>query len=94
MMKLVQAVTVAAAFSAGAVLISMSALAQGRTYAEPYPYQKSDPAKGYTPYQLHGCGDFKIVGAQTRQICNARHDTRDAKQYFEYQDFYGSNQAK
>ena len=94
MMKFVPVVAVAAAFSTGVTLLSLSALAQGRTYAEPYPYQKSDPAKGYTVYQLHGCGDFKIVGAQTRQICNARHDTRDAKQYFEYQDFYGPNQAK
>lgn len=94
MMKLVQAVAVAAAFSAGAALISLSALAQGRTYAEPYPYHKSSGAKGYQVYPTSGCEDFKATGGTTRQICNGRHDTRDAKQYFEYQDFYGPNQAK
>ena len=59
---------VPAVFAAAVTLLSISALAQGRTYAEPYPYQKSDPAKGYTLYQLHGCGDYELLPpARVRQ---------------------------
>ena len=62
----------AATFSALA-LISTTALAQGRTYAEPYPYQKSDPAKGYTLYTLHGCGDYEVVGAgRVTPVCDRK----------------------
>ena len=58
---------------AALALLSTYALAQGRTYAEPYPYQKSDPARGYTLYQLHGCGDYELLPpARVRHVCDRR----------------------
>lgn len=62
----------AATFSALA-LLSTYALAQGRTYAEPYPYHKSDPARGYALYQLHGCNDYEVVGAgRVTHVCDRK----------------------
>ena len=64
---------IAAATFSAAALLSTYALAQGRTYAEPYPYQKSDPAKGYTLYQLHGCGDYELQPpSRVRHVCDRK----------------------
>lgn len=69
---------------------ALAAQAQERkNYAEPYPYHKSSGAQGYQLYPLVGCEDHKTVGSATRQICNQRVDTRDAKQFWEFRDAQG-----
>ena len=76
---------------AALALLSTYALAQGRTYAEPYPYQKSDPAKGYTLYTLHGCGDYELLPpSRIRHVC----DRRSAKEIFKTNDREGHGTAK
>lgn len=54
-------------------LVPSAAFAQGRTYAEPYPYHKSSGAQGYQIYPVHGCNDYEITGSgPVRHICDRR----------------------
>lgn len=70
-------VALPAVFAAVVTVASVSAIAQQRTYADPYPYTRSADKAGQGPYQLYplyGCTDYEITaGTQTvKQICDRR----------------------
>lgn len=87
MQRILTSLAAVALFAATAFAVQAQ---QRRDYSEPYPYHKSSGAKGYQVYPVSGCEDFKAVGGTTRQICNQRYDTRDARQFYDFRDAQGA----